>query len=219
VRDPHTGTISALADVLRSCSREGSASVLLNFRDSDDNQFGRRFTVHRNADDSITWIPGPVTLKDQELLEPAPGIGDLAKLRARLSLADKFPDERTASQQYLREAEDLRKKVEALTSQLRAWPQASGIYCLADEATRLRYRLMGIIMTPDFEPNFRDDFAGLKGRIADKVSIEIGSYTLPEVLDSDEAKNEVQGLLWRTIGALKSYAASLLGTPESPTTS
>jgi len=218
VRDPHTGSIVPLVDILRQSSPEGSASVFLSFKDSDDNEFSRLFTVHRNVDDSVTWIPGPVTLKGKRQA-PIPGIGNLAKLRARLSLADNFPDEQKAAQQYLREAEEARKKIESLESQLRAWPQAVGIYCLAQDAERLRYRFMGTMMTPDFEPTFRDDFARLKGRIAEKVSIEMATYNLPEALNTDETKSEIQGLLWRTIGALNNYAASLLGMSESPTRS
>ena len=209
-------TVSPLVDILRHSSPEGSASVLLDFRDSDDQEFSRRFTVHRNADDSIAWIPGPVTPKGHAQ-KPQPGIGNLARLRARLSLADKFPDEQKAAHQYLNEVEDLKKRLASVESQLKAWPQAAKFICWADECGDLRYRVMAA--NPESDTLLMSEFAALRKKIRNAISTEMDSFDLPEVLTSEDANNELQGLLWRTAGELKSHAASLLGTTARPTTS
>jgi len=83
VKVPDASSFSSLVDVLRRRSPIGVAWVVLDFKDSDSAEFSRLFTLHRNVDDSVIFMPSPVTRRG-ETSPPEPGSQELAALDHKL---------------------------------------------------------------------------------------------------------------------------------------
>lgn len=85
VANPYEGGTQALEDVLRNFSREGSASVVIDFNDADGREFSQQFRLKREANDSVIFNPDPVVMKGR-MRAPPIGRQDLAALHFKLRL-------------------------------------------------------------------------------------------------------------------------------------
>jgi hypothetical protein len=232
LKDPHTNSWTPLVEVLRRAVPEGGAWVVLDFKDSDDNEFSRQFTLHRNTDDSVTWIPGPISARGACKISSIE-TGDLAKLRARLVLADGYHDTKAAADQWLAEALRLKDTVTQQEHRLNDWPRAANAIALAGEANRLRQELNALNgdWSAKGDPNafanplnrawvsdiaehqlsadrwrFHMELRQLRMKLPEALANDVPTPDIP----SDLSRDAVLSLLSRIVGDLESYAANLL---------
>jgi hypothetical protein len=103
-RNPDTRTTSPLEDIFRHSTMGGSASLVLDYDDTDGKQFSRQFHLARGSDDSVAFVPDPVVYRGQ-FKAPVPAAQNLAELHLRLDRAERYPTEHAAAEQYARALE------------------------------------------------------------------------------------------------------------------
>jgi hypothetical protein len=148
-----------LAEVLRAGAQKTVDSVVIDYDDSQNNQYSRRFTLTRNVDkdESIAWIPGPICLRGKTQT-PQPEVQSIIELREKLDRAALYPKTQQAAQQYARELREATEQLGLLQWRLEAYPKGCVIWSLEGEVKRLAdrlERLMGVAKMlealPDFE--------------------------------------------------------------------
>ena len=163
VTDPHTKTGRSLSDVLATATPGSVDTVVIDYDDSDGNEFSRVFALTRNSDGTVTWSGGPVQLRNQ-LEMPVPWVQDLAELRFRLVLANGWHKEHMAAEQYAKQLQDetaRAREMEKIIVANRATMQAATrdlmlagkLLLLAENALELSDWLSRIIGENSCDPN------------------------------------------------------------------
>lgn len=224
-----------LALALDEGSPKTMDSVVIDYDDSDGNQFSRQFTLTRTVDltERIGWNPGPICVRGGART-PALPIQSLAELREELRLG-------ALGRQ---DAQRLRSAREILERKLKAWSEAWRFYALAEEAMRLRMRPASLLCftnergqeelrrmlstplsdphplndTPDFFVNdnpvnvrlekwrLQCDIQTFVHQLPADLNLEVDQFRIPCEL----SENEFRELLLKAHDALNGYAASLI---------
>ena len=243
VRNPNERSTTTLPDALRYDTEQTLTTVVIDYEDAEQNQFSRLFTLAKNIDDSVTWIPSPIRLRG-ECEFPGTEAQDLDGLRAKLRLAARYDSEHQAAEQYLQRFTEAQKDIKRLTWRCQAYEQASVIWAFEGEVKRLRYRLLDLLQSAEtLAQNGKRDLLELlahplsddspplsnslerpkKWRVIQDFrdlrhrlpdSVAMSSYMVPNPADSQE----VIKLLVQTANQLATYAASLLGDTSAKAT-
>jgi hypothetical protein len=214
VANPYEGGTHPLEDVLRNFSREGSASVVVDFNDADGRQFSQQFRLKREANDSVIFNPDPVVIRGQVAVPPT-GRQDLAALHFKLKLLRDAKGRLEQAGRLLHLAEQAELLMEYLGNILKendadkakgidlSKPLHEAVFVGEGEDAMNKYKLK---MT-----SFRDRY-NMHQREVCASSGESNPFGLPPQIPNELEKDEILAALAKHANSLKRAAVNL----ESP---
>lgn len=135
--------IGSLEETLKGGSAETSNHVVIDFDDMEGNGFSRVFSLKRNQDDSVSWIPDTVVPKGSATA-PRPGVKALAVLRQHLLLAENFPIKSREAVLCAANLDEEKSRSRRLEARLAVWPKVCEFNGLAAQAIRVGALLLDI---------------------------------------------------------------------------